>query len=479
MNIVIAGDGKVGDTLIQYISGEGHDVTVIDPNPTLINRVVNQYDVQGVVGNGAGHDVQLEAGVPMCDLFIAVTGSDELNMVCCMMAKSLGAKHTIARVRDPEYSRENEFLRGHLGIDLVVNPEFDTAREIARLIRFPAALKLDAFAKGQVDMAEIYIGEDHPLAGRQLYTLSSLFGVRVLVCAIRRGEEVYIPSGNFTIEVGDTISITASHTDLSAFFGKLGLMGKPVRDVMVLGGGRIAFYLTERLLKLGIRTRIVEIDPTRAQELCEQLPAARVICADCTASEMLEEEGLGEMDACISLTGNDEENVIVSMFARTCGVERIITKVDRIAFIKMLPNLGVECTVSPRQISAATVLRYLRGLENSRKSADLRTHDPKSEKKNAPAPRSEQESADGIQSLYKLCDGRAEALEFHVNAHFRKTGLPFASPEFRLKPNTLIASIVRAGHVIYPHGDTTLEPGDRVVVVTTNRQLTELNDILE
>ncbi len=466
MKIVIVGDGKVGDTLIQYISSEGHDVTVIDKNSALVNRVVNQYDVQGVSGNGASHETQVEAGVPTADLFIAVTGEDELNMVCCMMAKSLGAAHTIARVRDPEYSRENDFLKGHLGIDLVVNPEFDAAREITRLIRFPAALKLDAFAKGQVDMAEIYIGEGHPLAGCQLYTLSSTFGVRVLVCAIRRGEEVFIPSGNFTIEVGDSVSITASHSDLSAFFGKLGLLGKPIRNVMLLGGGRIAFYLTERLLRLGLRTRLLEIDPKRAEELSELLPAASIICGDCTDSEILEEEGLTEMDACVALTGNDEENVIVSMFARHQGVERVITKIDRISFIKMLPHLGVDCTFSPRQISAATVLRYLRGLENSKKRA-------------ASHPDSTNDELGGIKSLYKLCDGQAEAIEFDVDSHFRRTAVPFSSPDFKLKPNTLIASIVRDGKVIYPHGGSTLEIGDSVIVVTTNPQLTALDDILE
>lgn len=468
MNIVIVGDGKVGDTLIQYISGEGHNVTVIDKNPALINRVVNQYDVQGVEGNGASHAIQVEAGVQNADLFIAVANTDELNMVCCMMAKSLGAAHTIARVRDPEYSRENDFLRNHLGIDVVVNPEYDTAREIARLIRFPAALKLDAFANGQVDMAEIYISEGHPLAGRQLYTLSSLFGVRVLVCAIRRGEQVFIPSGDFTIMVGDSVSITASHTDLSAFFGKLGLMGKPIKDVMLLGGGRIAFYLAQHLIKLGIRTRIVEIDETRAQYLAEQLPGANVICADCTNSEILEEEGIAEMDACIALTGNDEENVIVSMFSRTCGVERIITKVDRLSFIKMLPQLGVDCTVSPRQISSATVLRYLRGMENGKKLAQKLSGKD-----------TEGMPSVGIKSLYKLCDDRAEALEFDVDEHFGLLGIPFASDKFKLKPNTLIASIVRHGKVIYPHGGSTLEVGDSVIVVTTNPQLSELNDILD
>ena len=462
MKIVIVGDGRVGDTLIQYISGEGHSVTVIDKSPALIQRVVNQYDVLGITGNGASHEIQREAGVPDADLFIAVAGSDELNIVCCTVAKSLGCAHTIARVRDPEYSREMSFLRDHLGIDVIVNPEYDTAHEIARLIRFPAALQIDAFAKGQVDMAEIYVSEGHPLAGRQLCTLSSLFGVRVLVCIIRRGDEVFIPSGDFTIMEGDSVSITASHTDLSAFFGKLGLIGKPIKNVMLLGGGRIAYYLAERLVKLGIRTHIIEKERERAEELATLLPPqVHVVVGDCTDSDMLEDEGLDEMDACIALTGNDEANAIVSMFARTRNIERIITKIDRLSFVGMLPHIGLDCTVSPRQISSETVLRYLRGLENSRNQAGDRA-----------------EGTGRILSLYKLCDGRAEALEFKVDESFRLVGVPLMSPDFRLKPNTLIASIVRGGQVIHPHGSSTLEVGDGVVVVTTSPQLSNLNDVL-
>ena len=246
-------------------------------------------------------------------------------------------------------------------------------------------------------------------------------------------------------------------------------MGKPIRDVMLLGGGRIAYYLAQHLAKLNIRTRIVEIDEARAQELSVLLPNSTIIAADCTNSEILEDEGLAEMDACIALTGNDEENVIVSMFARTQGVDRIITKIDRLSFIKMLPELGVDCTVSPRQISSATVLRYLRGLENGKKM----------QQKQAKGGEDDKNQSVGIKSLYKLCDDRAEALEFDVDARFRMLGIPLMSPEFKLKPNTLIASIVRQGKVIYPHGGSTLEIGDSVIVVTTNPQLRELDDILD
>ncbi|MBQ7319409.1 MAG: Trk system potassium transporter TrkA [Clostridia bacterium] len=463
MKIIVIGDGNVGDTLIRYISGEGHSVTVIDTSVVRINRVVNQYDVQGVVGNGASHDIQQEAGVKDADLLIAVAGSDELNMVCCMLAKKLGARRAIARVRNPEYFREMGFLRDYLEIDLVVNPEFEAAREITRLIRFPAALKLDAFAKGRVDMAEIYISAGHPLADKKLASLTSSFGVSVLVCAVRRGGEVVIPGGDFVIREGDSISITASHKDLSAFFGRLGLLGKPIRSVMIMGGGRSSFYLATNLLSLGIRTHIVERDEARARELAERLPQASIICGDCTDGELLEEEGIDEMDACVMLTSNDEINVLISMFARTHGIEKIISRVDSEGFVKMLPaGLGADSIISPRDISAETVLRYLRGLDNSKKTA-----------------RGEGASEhSAIQTLYKLCDGAAEALEFNVDKSFRALGIPFMSPEFKMKKNTLIASIVRRNTVIYPHGSSTLEEGDSVIIVTTNPQLSDLNDIL-
>ena len=367
MKIIIIGDGLVGDALIRYISAEGHHVTVIDPVTTRINRVVNQYDVQGVIGNGASHDTLQEAGVADTDLVIAVTGSDELNMICCMLSEKLGAQHSIARVRSPEYFREMGFVRDFMGIDLVVNPEYEAANEITRLVRFPAALKMEAFAKGRVDMAEIHIDADHPLNGQKLATLQQTYGVSVLVCTVLRGEEVFIPRGEFVLCEGDIISITATHRELSRFFGKLGLMGKSVREVMIMGGGRCSFYLAQRLVELGIGVRMIEKDEARAKELSELLPRVSVIHGDCGDSEVLDEEGISEVDACIALTDNEKQNSIVSLYARASGVERVISRVDSDSMGKMLPGLGLDCTISPRQLCAASVLRYLRGLENSKK----------------------------------------------------------------------------------------------------------------
>ncbi|MBQ7338953.1 MAG: Trk system potassium transporter TrkA [Clostridia bacterium] len=477
MKIIIVGDGMVGDTLIRYISGEGHHVTVIDPVPARINRVVNQYDVQGVVGNGAGHDVLQEAGVSDTDLLIAVTGSDELNMVCCMLAEKLGASRSIARVRNPEYFRERGFVRDYMGIDFVVNPEYEAANEITRLVRFPAALKMEAFAKGRVDMAEIHVDSGHPLIGQKLATLQQTYGVSVLVCAVLRGEDVFIPGGDFVLCEGDIISITASHRELSRFFGRLGLMDKPVRDVMIMGGGRCAFYLAEQLLSLGMGVRIVESDEVRARELSELLPQAAIILGDCSDSELLEEEGIAKADACIALTENDEKNSIVSLYARSHGVERVIARIDSDSLVKTMAGLGVDCIISPRRVCTTGVLRYLRGLENSKKiQSKLRRAGKSAELSGSVG---DGDRTFGIVSLYKLCNDRAEAVEFNVDETFRALGVPLMSPDFKLKKNTLIAQVVRRNTVIQPHGSTTLEVGDSVIIVTTSGELTELNDILE
>ena len=475
MKINIVGDGLVGDTLISYIAGEGHQVTVIDPVAARINRVVNQYDVQGLIGNGAGHSTLIEAGVQDTDLLIAMTGSDELNMVCCMMAEKLGTAHSIARVRNPEYFREMDFVRDYMGIDQVVNPEYEAANEIARLVRFPAALKMEAFAKGRVDMAEIYLEKGHPLAGQKLSSLQQTYGVSVLVCAVLRGENAFIPGGDFVLCEGDTVSVTASHKDLSRFFSRLGLMDHPVRNVMILGGGRCAFYLAERLISLGIDVRIIVQQEARSRELAELLPQATVILGDCSDSELLEDEGISHMDACIALTDNDEQNSIVALYARSHGVERVISRIDSDSLAKTMAGLGMDCVISPRRLCAATVLRFLRGLENRKRMQSTLRRGKGAQRTDEPM----DERSVGIVSLYKLCGDRAEAVEFKVDESFRARGVPLMSDQFKIKKNTLIALIVRGNNVIHPHGTTTLELDDRVIVVTSAGELVELNDILE
>jgi trk system potassium uptake protein TrkA len=365
-----------------------------------------------------------------------------------------------------------------MGIDLVVNPEYEAATEITRLVRFPAAVKMEALAKGRVDMAEIHIDADHPLNGQKLATLQQTYGVSVLVCTVLRGEEVFIPRGEFVLCEGDSISITATHRELSRFFSKLGLMGKGVREVMIMGGGRCSFYLAQRLVELGIAVRLIEKEEARAKELSELLPRVSIIHGDCGDSEVLDEEGISEVDACIALTDDEKQNTIVALYARASGVERVISRVDSDSMGKMLPGLGLDCTISPRQLCAASVLRYLRGLENSKKMESKLRHPGAKGREVAATTPEKTERAFGIQALYKLCDGRAEAIEFVVDENFRSLGVPFMSPDFRLKKNTLIALIVRSNEVIHPNGHTTLEVGDSVIVVTTSEQTAQLNDIL-
>ncbi len=452
MKIIIVGCGKVGDLLASYISEEGHDVTIVDTDQSIIERIVNEYDAMGVVGNGASNAVQLEAGADKANLFIAVTASDELNIMCCMVARKLGARHTIARVRNPEYSEQMVFMRGEFGLSMAVNPEYDAAREIARIIRVPAALRVDTFAKGRVDLVEVKIDSEHPLCGRRLSELVSIVGVNVLVCAVKRGDKVIIPRGDFTAEAGDSIHITASHQDLMNFFKKLGVQDKRIKSVMILGGGKIAYFLAKRLEGIGLDVKLVERDRERAEQLAEMLPKTMIICGDATDSDLLDEEGIADMDAAVTLTGVDEENIIISLYAAKNNVGKVITKINRPGVMKLLSGIGLECVVSPKSITANSILRYIRGLEHSDSSS--------------------------IQTLYKIVDGAVEAIEFIAAEGFDDLGVPIK--EMKIRKDILVACIIRGNRVIYPRGDDTIELGDNVIVVAKSEQSVHvLDDILE
>lgn len=453
MHIIIAGCGKVGELLTSYISKEGHDVVVIDIDPEIINDTINEYDVMGVVGNCAGNNVLVEAGAVGADLIIAVTASDELNIICCMVAKKLGARHAIARVRNPDYSEQMTFMRGEFGLSMAVNPEYDAAAEILRIIQFPAAIKIDTFAKGRVDLAEMSIDEGHPLCGKRLSELSAAYKVNILVCAVRRGDDVTIPSGDFVLEAGDMIHITASHTELVRFWRGLGIESKPIKNVMIIGGGKIAFFLARMLADVGIKVKIVESDRERAEQLSEQLENVMIINGDGTDGDILVEEGIDDVDASVSLTGIDEENIIISLFSMTRRVEKVITKINHLNAMKMLSSIGLDCIVSPKNISANNILRYLRGLGNTDGSS--------------------------VQTLYKIVDGKAEALEFIASENFASLGVPIK--DMKLKKNLLLACIIRQNKLIYPHGADTIEAGDSVIVVTKSSDdaLEDLADILE
>ena len=388
MKIVIVGDGKVGQALTGQLAEEGHDVVVIDSSPKALRTSVEIHDVMGVNGNGASYAVQKEAGVGEADLLIAATSGDELNLLCCMLAKKLGARHTIARVRNPDYADQLVLMKEELGLSMTVNPELAAAREIARMLRFPSALKLDSFARGQVELVEIKVKADSPLLGQALYALSSRLGIRILICAVRRGEEVYIPTGDFVLQEGDKITITASPSELDSLFRKLGIYRHKIHRVMVVGGGRIAYYLAKQLLRLGMSVKIIEQDAARCEQLSEALPKAHIILGDGTERELLEEEGIADMDALVAVTGMDEENIIISMYAGTLGLAKVVTKINRMSFQEILDGAGIESVITPKGITVNQIIRYVRAMDNSKGS--------------------------NVETLHRIVGGRVEALEFNV-----------------------------------------------------------------
>ena len=435
MKIVIVGDGKVGQALTGQLAEEGHDVVVIDSSPKALRTSVEIHDVMGVNGNGASYAVQKEAGVGEADLLIAATSGDELNLLCCMLAKKL------------------VLMKEELGLSMTVNPELAAAREIARMLRFPSALKLDSFARGQVELVEIKVKADSPLLGQALYALSSRLGIRILICAVRRGEEVYIPTGDFVLQEGDKITITASPSELDSLFRKLGIYRHKIHRVMVVGGGRIAYYLAKQLLRLGMSVKIIEQDAARCEQLSEALPKAHIILGDGTERELLEEEGIADMDALVAVTGMDEENIIISMYAGTLGLAKVVTKINRMSFQEILDGAGIESVITPKGITVNQIIRYVRAMDNSKGS--------------------------NVETLHRIVGGRVEALEFNVakNCQGELTGIPLK--DLRTRKDLLIACIIRGQQIIYPGGNDTIEERDNVIVVTTGHQLQDLSDILE
>ena len=456
MNVIIVGNGTVGDKLIGFIAQEGHSVTVIDEDVDEVNKVVNKYDVFGVTGNGASVSVQKEAGAQNCDVIIAVTPGDELNLLCCMIAKQLGTKHAIARVRDPDYLKQTRFMSNNLGIDMIVNPEYEAAREAARLIRFPAAIKLEKFAQGQVEMVEIHIGKNHPLVDVPIIEFKSKFNTNALICMATRGNEVIIPGGDFVIRENDSIFLTASRKDITDLFVRIGLIGKQIKDVMLIGGDRISRYLAGALTNDGYKVKMIEQDAELCEELAELYPKASVICGNASDPDVLEDEGIEGTGACVAMTKDDQTNLLISMFAGTKQVEKVIAKITSPTYVKLAETASVGSNITPQLLSSAKVLRYIRGLANKGENGY------KSE----------------IRTLYKLADGRVEALEFDVADDFEYTGIALRDLNPKLKGNLLIAAIIREGAVIYPHGNTTLEFGDRVVVITKSSNLRDLGDII-
>ncbi len=450
MEIVVIGCGKVGTTLVEHLAMEGHNVVVIDTNQKNIEEIVNIYDVMGICGNGAIYDIQVEAGVNKADLFIAVTSADEVNLISCLIAKKLGAKNLIARVRNPDYASQISFMRDGLGINLMINPEKAAANEIARILRFPSALRVDTFAKGHVDLAEIKVRKNSKLVGVSLSDLNRRFKTSVLICALQRQQEVYIPDGRFSLEEGDKVHITASHKDLEKFMISAGIYERKIKSVMIIGGSRIAFYLAKQLTEIGMKVKIIDNDEKTCEKLSSILPKADIINGDGTDQKVLLEEGIEYVDACVSMTGIDEENVIISMYAAKCNVSKVITKVNRLSIINMLDSIGIESVISPKDITANEIVRYVRAKENKGDS--------------------------GIETLYKIVDKKVEALEFIARNNISFLGVPLK--RLKTKENLLVAGIMRENKLIVPSGEDFIQEGDSVIIVTTNAFLTSLEDIL-
>ncbi len=450
MKIVIVGVGKVGRTVTEHLAKEGHDIVVIDRNAKVIDECVNTYDVKGICGNGASYEVQKEAEVDKTDLLIALTTGDELNILCCLVAKKLGVGQTIARVRNPDYSSQIYLMREELGLSMIVNPELDAANEISRILRFPSAIKLDSFANGKVDLVEIRIDESSPLAGKSLFYIHEKYQIRVLVCAVCRDDAVYIPKGDFTLHARDKIYITSTPKEITKFFKKLAILKGKSKSVMVIGGGKIAYYLAHQLDELSIPFKIIESDYKRCLELSEVFHDAMIIHGDGTDQNVILEEGLEQADALVSLTGFDEENIIISMFAKSRGVGKIITKVNRSSYSSILDTVELESVISPRDITTNHIIRYVRGMQSTM-GTEFRT-------------------------LYRLVANRVEALEFYIAQTTKYTGIPLK--DLNIKDNMLLACIIRDSNVIIPNGSDIIKPLDTVIIITTNQQIKDVSDIL-
>lgn len=450
MKIIIIGDGKVGYSLAENLSKEGNDVTIIDKNIDALRKANENLDVMCIKGNGVSTKILLEAGVSTADLLIAATTSDEMNMVCCLTAKKLGAHHTIARIRDPEYANELSMLTAELELDMVINPEQAAAYEIARLLRFPSAVYLEHFADGKVELVEIKISANSPIAGMQLKDISSRISNSILVGAVARNEEIIIPSGDFKIARGDTAYIIGKPSSITDFCKHIGIYMQKIRNVMIVGGGRIAHYLALLIADTGMKIKILEIDRERCSELSELLPNALIINGDGTEEEFLKSENLSEMGAFVSLTGRDEENLMTALLAKQSGVPKVIAKINRMSYHGVIKNLGIDSIVSPKSIITDQIIRYVRGLENAEGNA--------------------------VKALHRIIDGQAEVMEFIAG----KSGdfLNIQLKRLNIKKGILIAAIVRRNEIIIPRGNDVIKPGDSVIVITKNRNLNDLSDII-
>lgn len=451
MNIIIAGLGAIGLTIMQELSREGHNIVVVDTNSQKVEDAINAYDVNGVIGNCASSEVLREAGVSDADLIVATTSVDELNILCCIIANKLGVKKTIARVSKPEYSDlfENE---GDLGLSLMVNPQYEAAIEISRMLRFPSAIKVNQFSGGKVELVEFRVPQSSPLIGLSLKDLPKRFKTKVLICAAQRDGKAIIPSGDFIIEQEDRLFLTATTKNIALFFKELG-WNKQSRSVIIVGGSTTAYYLCEELARVGgIRIKIIDKSKKKCLSLADSLDKVEVVCGDGTDQELLADEGLEYTDAFVALGHQDEQNIIMSMFAASHGVPKVVTKIDQLSYYDMLQRSGIYSAVSTKNSTADQIVRFVRTLDN-------------------------EEENDSVKRIFHIIDDTTEILEFTATETFKKFGVKIM--DLSLKKNLLVAGIIRSGVLITPSGQDTIEKDDNVIIVTKEEGFSNLNDILD
>ncbi|MCQ2464918.1 MAG: Trk system potassium transporter TrkA [Oscillospiraceae bacterium] len=452
MKVVIIGSGKVGSNISNALSKEGHDVTVIDTNKTALEKIQDVQDVMCIEGDGADLNVLKEADVGKSGLFIATTPHDELNLLCCLFAKKLGAGRTMSRVRNPMYFSQVDMLKEDVGLSMVINPELITSDEIMRILVFPSAAKLEVFSRGRIELVEHRLSENSELDGMTLAEIYKKHKIKYLIGAVERDSQIFIPGGDFILHSGDIINIAASHRNLEGFFKAIGSMRTKIRTVMIVGGGKVCSYLVRQLLAAHMTVKVIEIDREKCNELAVAFPKANIIHADGTDQEVLVEQGIKHADAFISMTGIDEENIIMSLFAIKNSNAKVITKINRESYREIAGQVGLDCLISPKLQTESVVLSYVRSMKNT--------------------------SGSNIEALYHLVDNKAEAIEFRIKRHIEGiVGIPLRN--INLKKNILICGIIRRRSVIIPNGDDVIETDDSVIIISKDHHFSDITDILE
>lgn len=452
MNIIVVGCGKIGTALVSNLVAEGHDVVAVDVYQSAISDITDTYDVMTVCGDAIDRETLLEAGVDKARLFIALTNSDEVNMLSCLLARRLGARHTIARVRKPSYSQESlGYLKSQLELSQTLNPEQLAASDIYNILKYPSAVKIEKFSSGSLEMMELRLNDNSPFVGMSLSELRLKFSARFLVCAVRRGENAYIPGGDFVLKSGDRVGLLATEAEYQKLIRQIGLSRKQAKNVMILGAGRISYYLSKMLIDSGTSVKIIEKDEARAKNFASILPKAVVIHGDGARQELLREEGIRSVDAFVSLTGTDEQNILISSYAQSQEVAKVVTKINRAEFLPTAERLGLDTVVSAKEAVADVIVSYARALQNS-------------------------EASSKVEMLYKLMGDRVEALEFNVGDDFEYLGVPFK--DLRTKDNIIIAGIIRGRKTIIPSGADMMLAGDKVIVFSSGHRLGDLADIV-